>query len=202
MRKRATVIDEPPQSHDTSRSWRVMKHVLVWLISIISLAIGFGEGYENKRIGDSETRIGEVEDALRDYVRAADKTGRTSLSLYLEHESSFRAEARLYSAKWNLEDSENHRHATAFIRQAIAKYNFSKSSDEKDLRIHSYDELKDLERPWIVSNTFESVIKGIWFGVLCGVGGWITTWLLLVGLALLWWFLMDRLRDISRAIRG
>jgi Na+/proline symporter len=37
---------------------------------------------------------------------------------------------------------------------------------------------------------------------MSGIGTWIAVWLLAFGFVLIWWFMMDRLRDISRAIKG
>jgi hypothetical protein len=78
---------------------------------------------------------------------------------------------------------------------------------------HQYHILADSERKFEVAlkSQFAADEKaGIhnWFwaaaglGILAGVGGWICAWLLIVAIAFVWWFILDRIREIARAIKG
>jgi hypothetical protein len=194
--------------HDTTRSLRVMKNVLVWVLSAIALPVGFIGGYSDKIKGDSNADIAEFDASLRDYVRAAKIAncqkleGVENYSEDIPTRVGLRKEAtRLERVLDNLH-YENTDYARAKINQTFAEYNFAQSSNEKDLRVHSDEALSALERKWIKKNTGEALLYGLGVAAISGIGTWIATWLLSLGFVLIWWFMMDRLRDISRAIKG
>jgi hypothetical protein len=185
-----------------------MKNVLVWLLSAIALPIGFFSGYSDKLKGDTNDDIAEFDASLNGYVRAAKLANCKKLER-VEYSSQdipalvgLRKEAtRLELAKGNLDD-DNEDYARAKINQTFAEYNFSQSSNEQDLRVHSDEALDALERKWIKKNTGESILYGLGIAAMSGIGTWIAIWLLAFGFVLIWWFMMDRLRDISRAVKG
>jgi hypothetical protein len=39
-------------------------------------------------------------------------------------------------------------------------------------------------------------------GILAGIGGWLGAWLLIVSIAFTWWFILDRIREFTRAVKG
>jgi hypothetical protein len=45
-------------------------------------------------------------------------------------------------------------------------------------------------------------VQAIGLGILAGFGGWIGAWLLIVAIAFVWWFILDRIREFARAIKG
>lgn len=194
--------------HDTTRSLRVMKNVLVWVLSAVALPVGFIGGYSDKIKGDSNADIAEFDASLRDYVRAAKLAncekleGVENYSEDIPTRLGIRKEAaRLERILENLY-YENTDYARAKINQTFAEYNFSQSLNENDLRVHSDEALSALERKWIKKNTGEALLYGLGIAAVSGIGTWIATWLLALGFVLIWWFMMDRLRDISRAIKG
>ena len=212
MSDHTTVIHEPPPlpRHDTTRSWRVVKNVLVWLLSATAALVGFFAAYSDKLRGDSDAEIAEFEASLRDYVRAATQAGNSRISgvdferyfIDIPAQAGLKEQtARLKRAVHSL-SYQNTDRAIATINQAVAEYNFAQSSDEADLRVHSDASLSALKRDWEKKNTSEALFRGLWVAALSSIGAWIVTWLLVFGLALIWWFMMDRLRDISRAIKG
>lgn len=212
MSDNVTVVHEPPPlpRHDTTRSWRVVKSVLVWLVSAIAAVVGFLAAYSDRIRGDSDADIAEFETSLRDYIRAATQAGDSRISgvdferYYIEiparaglEEQSARLERAVRTLSY-----QNTDRAKATINQTVAEYNFAQSSSQADLRVHSDKSLLALKHDWQKKNTSEALFRGLWVAALSGVVAWIVTWILVVGLALVWWFMMDRLRDISRAIKG
>ena len=205
-------MHELPQlpQHDTARSWRVMKNVLVWLLSAIALPVGFISGYSNTIRGDSNTEIAEFDASLRDYIRSAKLAKCQKIDGVVVEYYSFRITkqaglmkeaARLERAVDNLH-YQNEDHAKAMINQTVAEYNFEQSSNDQNLRVHSEEALNALESEWIKKNTGEALLTGLGVAVISGIGTWIATWLIVFAFVLIWWFMMDRLRDISRAIKG
>jgi hypothetical protein len=201
--------DIPPlPQHDTTRSLRVMKNVLVWFLSAIALAIGFFHGYSDNIKGDSKASIAEFDASLRDYVRAAKLAncrrleGVGDYSSIIPNPVGLREEGeRLERVMENLY-YYNELYARANINQTFAEYNFAQSSNEKDLRVHSDEALSALEKKWIKKNTGEALLIGLGFASMAGICTWIVVWLLTLAFVLIWWFIMDRLRDISRALKG
>jgi hypothetical protein len=51
--------------------------------------------------------------------------------------------------------------------------------------------------PWVMRN----IPAGMWLAVKTAAIAFVVTWILLKLCELLWWFLMDRLRDIANAVR-
>jgi hypothetical protein len=47
-----------------------------------------------------------------------------------------------------------------------------------------------------------SVMKRLGVAAIAAIAAWLAAWLLVVALALVWWFFIDRLRDIAGAVRG
>src|SRR5437879_9451671 len=66
--------------HDTRRSWRVMRKVIVWLCSGAAAIFGLLATYPGFETGDSEAKIAEFESSLRNYLNAADAAGYSQLS--------------------------------------------------------------------------------------------------------------------------
>jgi hypothetical protein len=201
--------DIPPlPQHDTTRSLRVMKNVLVWLLSAIAVPIGFFVGYSDKIKGDSNDDIAEFDASLRGYVRAAKLANFQKLESVEYYSKNIptlvglrKEAARLERAQYNLH-YDNQYYARAKINQTFAEYNFAQSSNEQDLRVHSDEALSALEQEWIKKNTGEALLTGLGVAAMSGIGTWIAVWLLAFVFVLIWWFMMDRLRDISRAIKG
>lgn len=46
------------------------------------------------------------------------------------------------------------------------------------------------------------ILQGIGLGLLAGIGGWVGAWLLILIVAFIWWFILDRIREFARAVRG
>jgi hypothetical protein len=212
MSDHTTAIHEPPPlpRHDTTRSWRVVKSVLVWLLSAITAIVGFFAAYSDRITGNSDAEIAEFETSLRDYIRAATQARHSRISgvefelYFIEmpargglEEQAARLERAVRSLSYGNQDR-----AKATINQTVAEYNYARSSSQADLRVHSDTSLRALKHDWQKKNTTEALFRGLWVAALSFIGAWIVAWLLVVGLALIWWFMMDRLRDISRAIRG
>ena len=192
--------------------------VVVWLCSGVAAVIGFFLTYSDTLKGDSVSKLTEFEASLNDYIREAGRPktvhglqlgsplnlGTIDFDKDYERPSfSFGAEeeeARLVRAVRTL-SYHNREIAKAKVTQAIAEYDFAHSSDRAVLRVHSDASLKDLKRDWVRHNTFQAVMKAVGIAAAAAVGAWIMAWLIVVAAALLWWFCIDRLRDISRAVK-
>ena len=201
--------DIPPlPQHDTTRSLRVMKNCLVWILSAIALPIGFFNGYSDNIKGDSKATIAEFDASLRDYIRAAKLANCRKLECVEDYSSNIRNPVVLRKEEERLERVmdilyyDNEPYARAKINQTFAEYNFAQSLNEKDLRVHSDVALSALEKKWITKNTGEALLIGLGFASMAGICTWIVVWLLTLAFVLIWWFMMDRLRDISRALKG
>ena len=55
---------------------------------------------------------------------------------------------------------------------------------------------RNIERP------SKAIMKAFAVGAASAIVVWVVAWLVVVCAALVWWFFIDRLRDISRAIKG
>ena len=212
MSDHTTVARETPPAnrHDTSHSWRVAKAILVWLLSGLASLIGFSVAYSNASKGDSDTKLAEFEASLKNYIRAAAKAGDSKIqgvdyeryNIEISSRPYLEEDASRLSRSTNDLSYQNADRAKAVINQTVAEYNFAQSANPVDLRVHSDLSLKALKRDWVRINTFDAVLKGLGIAAVAGGVTWIVAWLMVVGLALIWWFLMDRLRDIARAIKG
>lgn len=201
----ATVVRKPPPH----RSGRIAA-ILIWILSAVMAVTGFFFGYSHFITGDSNADISEFEASLKDYMRAATQAGYPRIPgvsfilnikipelVGLDEQS-----ARLEQAVRSLRHYKNENRAEAMINQAVAEYNFAQSSNQEDLQVHSKSELLAIKRGWQHKNTAEAIFRGLWIGAVWGIVTLVVTSILFIVLALVWFFMMDRLRDISRAIRG
>ena len=46
------------------------------------------------------------------------------------------------------------------------------------------------------------VFQAAGLGILGGIAGWFGAWLLIVSIAFCWWFILDRIREFARAVKG
>jgi len=195
---------------DTTRSWRVVHKVVIWGCSGITAILGFVASYSKASRGDSDERLAEFEASLKEYLRAATQAGCYRVSgvdfacYYVEIPATadLADQGTRLAGAVNALSYENKDRAKATLNQAVAEYNFSRTSDYADVRVHSDASLRALNRDWEKKNTTQATMKGLMVAAISGAAAWVVAWLLVVGLALLWWFMMDRLRDISRAIKG
>jgi len=212
MSDRISVEPRIPYSRntDTRRSWRVGRSILVWLTSFVAAIIGFFATYSEAAKGDTIDSLARFEGKLKNYIRSAVQNGEVKIrgvgsdSYYVTIDSTrnLKESALQLSNAVNDLSYQNRSRAVAVINQAVAEYNYSRSGDDSDLKVHTDKSLDAIERGWVTVDTFSSIIKALGIAVLSGAAGWITMWMFVCGTALLWWFLMDRIHDISRAIRG
>jgi hypothetical protein len=236
MSDHTTVNHEPQQQlrQDTTQSGRLVRDVLVWVLSIAAAVVGFCCAYDNKIRGDSDAEIAEFDASLRAYIRSATQS---KLPHHLRHMDSLLRVPELGSTRNMFDDllptehghvpdlagwkeqtarlqhsiyglsRQNQDYAKIRFNQAVSEYNTAhglKGFVGPDKAVDSPGMFEDLlpSPDWVKKNTFEALFKGFWVAALSGIGAWIATWLLGLGVALFWWFMMDRLRDISRAIKG
>lgn len=204
-------VHEIPQKarHDTRRSWWMMRSVVVWLSTIIAAIFGFWGSYTFFGPGNSQAQISEFESSLTDYINAATRSQFVisenefddTLQVQLSATDTVLADTFGHKATPELQESSK-RLARAFLalsyvnregakkkfRQAVAGYATLPGDDQAKAN------------DWVISSRL--VTKSLGIAAVSALGAWIAAWLLVVGLALIWWFLTDRLRDISRAVRG
>jgi hypothetical protein len=212
MSNGTTAINQNPSlsRHDTRQSWRVMKNVLILFLSAIAAVLGFFEAFNDASMGDSDAQISTFEAKLNDFIRSATQEG--VLKIYgVDFDKSYKripTQAGLNEEIARLEDAvnrlvyANQDHAWATVNQAVAEYNFAHSSDKADLKKQSDVSHIALVHEWVRKNALNAVLRGVATGVISGIVTGAISWILLVGLALVWWFLIDRVRDLSRAIKG
>ena len=201
------VAHEMPRKpqRDTRRSWRVMRSAVVWLCSGASALLGFGVSYSDAP-GNSKGEIAEFESSLTGYINANNAANYPPLTFYgfeyalvgskpvadgKGHPATadlIAAEARCASAFKSL-SGQNQNHARLLF----------KDDPERDDTLYPAFAAAEFKE-W--ATTSQAMLKSLGVAAVAAIGTWLVVWLLVVALALVWWFLIDRLRDIARAVRG
>ena len=203
--------------HDTRRSGRLMRNVIVWLCSGTAAVIGFlaaSSFYERK--GDSVDKIEIFESSLAEYIHAAALSRYPSIS---EQEISrvvygpnqvgldedLCAEKRQFWRSFNRLSDVNRLPAKLKIYEAVERYNATHRPD-------SVVPNSDVPAPmastdagdvhWIILNPSQILMKCLSNAAVSAVGGWIVAWCLLACVTFVWWFVLDRLREIACAVKG
>ena len=194
--------DHPPirSARDTTQSWRVLKNLLpislALLASLITFAVWLSESYYGWY--DQPSQVANFKTCLKEYVTEVNR-----LNIFLPppsgsvssidsapgiEEQARRLENSIDSLSWSNEEK-----ARAEVKLAIfQKYGVEFTSTELD----------DIEKNWMMLSTFERLFKALQYAAIAFASTFVVAWLIVVSGAFCWWFLMDRLRDISRALKG
>jgi hypothetical protein len=218
-------IPQKPRS-DTRRSWRAMRSVVVWLCSAAAGVVGFVTSNAEYGLGDSQAKITEFESSLTDCINAASQANFSKLGLVfntsgfdpilagatlVSDENGHPATADLIAAfkrlvgAFNGLNYTNRNCANRVLNQADAIYNHKhgSESDQYD-SVSSLVPWEDVASTvgWQIIDPSQILMKCLGIAAASAVVAWIVAWLFVTGVALVWWFLIDRLRDIARAVRG
>ena len=203
--------------HDSALSWKIAQRVVICLFAGLAALIGFNLKYSESpesRKGDPDDKIAEFQSSLSDYVRTAKQTqcqringvgeNKVSISSSLSEleQSRLSNESDRLSRAFSDLSGDNSRIADAKMKQTFAEFNFSVSGNPEDLKVHSDESLRELKRAWVIKDTKSLFINGIRSAAILATCTAIAVWLLMIALKLIWWFLMERLRDIATALKG
>jgi len=186
----------------------VLKKLFPLFVATISALFFFLDRYSSVTAGlASPSGIAAFDRQLKEFIREADRRKIASLSEPSDNYFSITAPIgmrgetdRLNSATQEL-GYKNQDKAKAIIKFTFDEYNSRKGLTRLKYTPEELDQL-DNRGAWktreFLSSIF-SVLGGAFFVFICT---YLSCYLIVILIAFSWWFLMDRLRDISRAIRG
>ena len=64
------------------------------------------------------------------------------------------------------------------------------------------EELDRMGSPWVKYSGWANTFRSLKISAFAGVSAYAGAWMLVVASAFCWYFLLDRLRDISQAVKG
>jgi hypothetical protein len=193
--------DHPPirSARDTAQSWRVLKNLLpmsmALLASLITFAVWFSESYEDY---DQPSQVANFKTYLKEYVTEVNR-----LNIFLSPPS--RSVSSIDSAPGIEEQArrlENSIDSLSWRNKEKARAEFKLAVFQKYGVEFTSTELDDIEKNWMILSTWERLLKALQYTSIAFASTFVVAWLSVVLGAFLWWFLMDRLRDISRAVKG
>jgi hypothetical protein len=209
MEPQVTILHERPAEryHDTSRSWRLLKRFLPLGLSFLAGGLAFYISFFESSSADPASNISSFESNLKAYIREA---ARQNLILSPPESSSFdmdaprelRGELRLLKESMiKLEDYDNRELARLKVKYSVDQYNIQKGLSPL---MYASEELDLLEKPdgWRRLNYFHLLVESLKNTIIAFVCTFLIAYILVIIFAFCWWFFIDRLRDVSKAIRG
>jgi hypothetical protein len=197
-------FEEPRRS--TRRSWKIFQLAIAGLLSLLVVALILGERWGETFGGATEASIAEFEQAMNEYFEAAKSRELTQITMQsYDHLKADPSGGIVERDKGTYDARERVRK----LAGAMNYSNWQKANAQFALRVYVYNGAKripadvvtngmpDEGEPWVMRN----IPAGIWLAVKTAAIAFVVTWVLLKLCELLWWFLMDRLRDISNAVR-
>jgi len=189
-------IPGKPQ-HDTRRSWRVMRSAVALLCAVVAAFAGYI--VSNDPPGNSKTEIAEFESSLTAYINADPYAGLgmpvlpqgicPNFELLLKGSHFYSLADEKGQATGKHYDQIETRLVAAFNNLSERNQYFAQQLLEKD---------STAKVEWTIA---PNVLKRLGIAAVSAIGAWLAAWLLIVALALVWWFFIDRLRDIAGAVK-
>jgi hypothetical protein len=209
MEPQVTIIPErlSGHTHDTSRSWRLLKRFFPLGLGLLVGGIIFYNSFFDHYGTDPDSKISAFEASLKNYIRSAASQNLilsppSSYGFNLDAPSGLRGELQLLMDSANsLKYDGNRELAKVKAKFAIDEYNA-----ERGMRRLEYtsQELDILEQPdgWKRTNYLTLLFESLKISIISFVCTFVIAYILVIIFAFSWWFFMDRLKDISKAIRG
>jgi hypothetical protein len=192
-------IPRMPQ-RDTRRSWRVMRRTMALLCAGVAAIAGY-MGSDDP--GNSKAEIAEFKSSVAGYINSIQLSANdpyTGVALNGPSPGSPDFELILNGSPmpapvvWNADVS------AAAARLAAA----FKSLNERNQYFAQHDDngKPDTTHPMHRLVITPSLTKRLGIAAVAAIGTWLAVWLLVVAIAFVWWFFIDRLRDIAGAVKG
>ena len=194
-------------THDTSRSWRFLKRFFpLGLALLIGGAVFYSNFFESYGT-DPESKISSFEASLKNYIRAAASQNLLlsppdSSGFDFDAPDALRREFRaLKDSAENLSYHGNENLAKVKTKVAIDEYNAARGLRRLE---YTSSELDLLAQPdaWKRTNYLNLLVDSLKNSCLAFICTFAVAYILVIVFAFCWWFFIDRLRDISKAIRG
>lgn len=195
------------RSQDTSQSWRLLKRFFPLGLALLVGGIFFYERFFESSGADPASYISSFESNLKTYIREASRqnlilTPPESYSFDMDAPRELRNELRLLKDSWDrLRNYDNRNLARLKVKYSIDQYNIQKGLSPLQF---TSEELDLLDQPdgWRRLNYFNHLVESLKHTLLAFICTFIVAYILVIVFAFCWWFFIDRLRDISKAIRG
>lgn len=193
--------DHPPihSARDTTQSWRVLKNILpmslALLASLITFVVWFSGSYSEY---DQPSQVANFKTCLNEYIMEVNR-----LNIFIPPPSG--PVSTIDSAPGIEEQArrlENSIDSLSWRNKYKARAEFKLSVFKKYGVEFTTTELDDIEKNWMMLSTWERLLKALQYTAIAFASTFVVAWLSVVLGAFFWWFLMDRLRDISRALKG
>jgi hypothetical protein len=193
---------------DTSRSWRVLKNLFpLFMAGLVAIVVFFNQYYALTSGLASSSAVAAFEKCLRDLIREANSKNTILPQPSDGYSWSITPPNGMVKEVKELEDAvrglgyDNKDLAEAAVKYAFDEYNAGKGSKRQE---YTLEELMLLENrgAWKTYDSMQVILSALGTSIVWLACTFIVCWLLVIILAFIWWFLLDRLRDISKAIRG
>jgi hypothetical protein len=192
----------PPNTTDTTRSWRVLKNLFpLGLSALVGLLAFWFSFTDNQGKGDTASVISNFETCLNDYVREA---ARLNITLPLPQSyvsEKIKKAPGLEKQSQRLDDSLDSFNNYKNEKKAVAELKLAISKNYKGVEFTT-EELDQMESPWVKYSGWARTFRSLKISAFAGVSAYAGAWMLVVASAFCWYFLLDRLRDISQAVKG
>ena len=204
----STGVPETNSKTDTSRSWRALKKLFPLCVATIFALVFFLDRYSSLTGGlASPSEVAVFDGQLKEFIREADGRKIASLSLPSGYYFSTSAPIGMKEEAKRLESAtqelgyDNQDMAKAIVKLAFDEYNSRNGSPRLEFTSEELDHLAN-RGAWKTRDTLSSIFSVLGSSIFVFICTYLSCYLLVILIAFSWWFLMDRLRDISKAIRG
>jgi hypothetical protein len=209
MEPQVTILPERSAGRlqDTSRSWRLLKRFLPLGLGLLVGGITFYVSFFENPGADPASKISSFESNLKTYIREAARqnlilTPPESYGFDMVAPRELRDELRVLKDSWDrFRDYDNRNLARLKVKYSVDKYNTEKGLSPL---MYTSEELDLLEQPdgWQRLSYFHLLVESLKNTIIAFVCTFAVAYILVIVFAFCWWFFIDRLRDISKAIRG
>lgn len=216
-------IEQPRRS--TRRSWKIFQLVVAGLATLFVVSMVVTDQWDKTFGGATKAQIAEFELALNDYFDEAQSEGVSSVTIALLKPD------RMGEVFGSTKSMAKARQRAQEVARSLGYQNLAKAEDmfivlaglhndsmppPKTLTAEQVAEIErqqslaaaegfdwttarlvENDKPWVMRD----IPAGLWAAIQAAAIAFVAAWLLLKLCELLWWFLMDRLRDVANAVR-
>jgi hypothetical protein len=210
-------FEQPRRS--TRRSWKMFQLVVAGLLTGFVVTMTLADEWSKTFGGATKAQIAELEMAMNNYFDQAQSQGvaRVTIDLFKPDQmgavfGSTRSMARARQRAQEVARSLGYQNITkakdmftvlaalhndsmpppkTLTAEQVAEIEVADDFDWASARLVENDD------PWVMRN----IPKGVWTAVKAATIAFVAAWLLLKLCELIWWFFIDRLRDVADAVR-
>jgi hypothetical protein len=200
--------DEPKATRTTGKSWKRARLVVPSAMALLLAAIYTTEIWEFS--GTTDTEIGELRQAIDDYISDVEAQGAQSITMQSHDPLLPTAEGETIET---LSGTSEKRQRVREIASRMDYSNEKKAEAEfvHKARLHNSggrltpEELAEAiaadRRAWHMRNVPLGIWRAFVRSATAAAIAFVVCWLLVRAAEGIWWFMIDRLHDIAKAVR-